>query len=194
MQWYSTLLQKPPRLEHMLYQVQHHQHPARAHPPPFTACHRPPLNATAATIELTPTNIGVSGKRLAKIRTNTEEMPTIQPRQFILALGGGKYMFWQLGVLDGLNRHTTSLCNTHFIGSSSGALAAALVACGVDVQHALNRAAAMARAHGLFGRRRGLAGAAPLLQQWVADLITPQQVEQHGHRIQVCGRNERGGC
>ncbi len=92
-------------------------------------------------------------------------------------------MFWQLGVLDGLGIPTHA--NTHFIGSSSGALAAALVGCGIDVQHALNRAACLGRTHGLFGRRRGLAGAAPVLRQWVAELITPQHVEQHGHKIQV---------
>lgn len=94
-------------------------------------------------------------------------------------------MMWQLGVLDGLASTTNMLEHAHFVGSSSGALAVALAACKVPASNALDRAIALAHVHGLFGRRRGLAGSAPLLRQWIAELITPEHVVQHGHRIHV---------
>ena len=94
-------------------------------------------------------------------------------------------MLWQLGVLDGLATTTNVLQHARFVGSSSGALAVALAVCNVPSSHALDRAVALAHVHGLFGRRRGLAGSAPLLRQWVTELITPERVAQHGHRIHV---------
>lgn len=93
-------------------------------------------------------------------------------------------MVWQMGVLDGLAQ-TDMLEHARFVGSSSGALAIALAACNVPAGHALDRALAIASQHGLFGQRRGLAGSAPLLRQWVMELITPDDVAQHDHRMHV---------
>ncbi|MEW5302089.1 MAG: hypothetical protein WDW36_004899 [Sanguina aurantia] len=80
-------------------------------------------------------------------------------------------MFWQLGVMKGLGEHY-DLTKTPMIASSSGAVAVAFAACGVDMAKAVERGVALSHEFGVEQRRFGLVGIwGQLVRRWLEDLL-----------------------
>lgn len=85
--------------------------------------------------------------------------------------GGGIYFFWMLGVMKYISSRY-DLRSATLIGTSAGGLIAALTACEVDLDAAVQRAYQMAQEHKLWDRPLGLVGAwGPLVRQWLVDML-----------------------
>eukprot|EP00775_Hariotina_reticulata_P003710 gene3710-3973_t len=94
--------------------------------------------------------------------------------------------FWQLGILEYLQRHY-DLSGCTMVGSSAGALLSVLSACNVSAQAALDRAHELCLEYKVFTRPLGLAGVwGAMVRQWLDDLLPDNAAELcSGGHVQV---------
>lgn len=99
--------------------------------------------------------------------------------------GGGIFFYWKMGWL----RHVSKKYHVEdvpLIGASAGALSAVLCACGVDIEHAMQRAYAIMDKHKVGKRFLGLFGIwKTILKEWLEEILPDNVATQIHGRVHI---------
>lgn len=108
------------------------------------------------------------------------------PGPLISCGGGGIFFFWMLGVMKYIATRY-DLRRVTLIGTSAGGLIAALTACEVDLDAAVQRAYQLSEENKIFERPLGLLGIwGPLVRQWLDELLPADAHERcSGGRVRL---------
>mmetsp|Transcript_2183 Transcript_2183/g.3583 ORF Transcript_2183/g.3583 Transcript_2183/m.3583 type:complete len:282 (-) Transcript_2183:728-1573(-) len=106
----------------------------------------------------------------------------LHPQQHVPLLiswpGAGVLVYWQLGVLQGL-QEKFNLSEVPMLGSSSGALVCALGKGGARLDTAIHRGIELLDEYGVMQRRFGAIGIlGKLTRQWLEESLPPQAAER----------------
>lgn len=114
-------------------------------------------------------------------------------RPFILFPGSGILFWWQAGAASALTRRF-DLSGAGFAGTSGGALAAVLAACGCDAKSAFNSAQRLCREAGAFERGPwGLYAIwGGLVRAWLAEILPKDAASRCAGRVHIVVRRPLG--
>jgi len=100
--------------------------------------------------------------------------------------GGGIFFVWQLGMIKCLKDRGLIDRVDQFRGASTGALVAALTACDVDPDRAIEDAYALCLEHDIFNRPMGLAGIwAAMIRRWLDALLPEDAARRCTGRVRI---------
>ncbi|QDZ24921.1 patatin-like phospholipase [Chloropicon primus] len=113
--------------------------------------------------------------------------PSPSPSRPIVSFpGGGIYFWWNAGVLEYLGERY-DLKGTNLLGASAGALAIALVACGIDFRHSAKVAYRLAEENKIYERPLALVGVwGRLVREWLEELLPEDAHKLCESRVGIC--------